>query len=163
MPDEIPCTTCKYGDKEAICTYILAAQHRRPCPAGIGCTVYEKVENRRELQQFALAPSAANLNRTPFDKAEAYRLYKSGANDREIAEAMHLQTSAISYWRIQNKLPSQTAIYASNQLKQLCDLFETGASDKEIGEALGVGIYRVKAIRSKHGLRRRPSSSRRVI
>ena len=76
---------------------------------------------------------------------------------------MQLQTSAVSYWRIQNKLPSQTAIYASNQLKQLCDLFETGASDKEIGEALGVGIYRVKAIRSKHGLRRRPSSTRRVI
>lgn len=163
MPDEIPCTTCKYGDKEAICSYILAAQHRRPCPAGIGCTVYEKVENRRELQQFALAPSAANPKRTPFDKAEAYRLYKAGKNDREIAEAMHLQTSAVSYWRIQNKLPSQTAIYASNQLKQLCDLFENGASDKEIGEALGVGMYRVKAIRSKHGLRRRPSSTRRII
>ena len=163
MPDEIPCTTCKYGDKEAICTYILAAQHRRPCPAGIGCTVYEKVENRRELQQFTLAPSAANPKRTPFDKAEAYRLYKAVKNDREIAEAMHLQTGTISYWRIQNKLPSQTSIYASNQLKQVCDLFETGASDKEIGEALGVGIYRVKAIRSKHGLRRRPSSTRRVI
>ena len=163
MPDEIPCTTCKYGDKEAICTYILAAQHRRPCPAGIGCTVYEKVENRRELQQFTLAPSAANPKRTPFDKAEAYRLYKAGKNDREIAEAMHLQTGTISYWRIQNKLPSQTSIYASNQLKQVCDLFETGASDKEIGEALGVGIYRVKAIRSKHGLRQRPSSTRRVI
>ena len=163
MTDEIPCTTCKYGDKEAICTYILAAQHRRPCPAGIGCTVYEKVENRRELQQFTLAPSAANPKRTPFDKAEAYRLYKAGKNDREIAEAMHLQTGTISYWRIQNKLPSQTSIYASNQLKQVCDLFETGASDKEIGEALGVGIYRVKAIRSKHGLRRRPSSTSRVI
>ena len=160
MPDEIPCTTCKYGDKEAICTYILAAQHRRPCPAGIGCTVYEKVESRRERQQLSLAP---NLNRKSLDETEAYRLYKSGANDREIAEAMHLQTSAVSYWRIQNKLPSQTSIYTSNQLKQLCDLFETGASDKEIGEALGVGIYRVKAIRSKHGLRRRPSSTRRVI
>ena len=151
MPDEIPCTTCKYGDKEAICTYILVAQHRRPCPAGIGCTVYEPVESRRERQQLSLAP---NLNRKSLDETEAYRLYKSGANDREIAEAMHLQTSAVSYWRIQNKLPSQTAIYASNQLKQLCDLFETGASDKEIGEALGVGIYRVRAIRSKHGLRR---------
>ena len=160
MQDEIPCTTCKYGNRDATCTYILVAQRRRPCPAGIGCTVYEKVESRRERQQLSLAP---NLNRKSFDKAEAYRLYKSGANDREIAEAMHLQTSAISYWRIQNKLPSQTSIYTSNQLKQVCDLFETGASDKEIGEALGVGIYRVKAIRSKHGLRRRPSSTRRVI
>lgn len=160
MPDEIPCTTCKYGNRDAICTYILIAQRRRPCPAGIGCTVYEPVESRRERQQLSLAQ---NLNRTSFDKAEAYRLYKSGANDREIAEAMHLQIGAISRWRIQNKLPSQTSIYTSNQLKQVCDLFETGASDKEIGEALGVGIYRVKAIRSKHGLRRRPSSTRRVI
>ena len=160
MPDEIPCTTCKYGNRDAICTYILVAQRRRPCPAGIGCTVYEKVESRRERQQLSLAP---NLNRKSLDETEAYRLYKSGANDREIAEAMQLQTSAVSYWRIQNKLPSQTSIYASNQLKQVCDLFETGASDKEIGEALGVGIYRVKAIRSKHGLRRRPSSTRRVI
>lgn len=160
MPDEIPCTTCKYGNRDAICTYILVAQRRRPCPAGIGCTVYERAENRRERQQLSLTP---NLNRKSLDETEAYRLYKSGANDREIAEAMHLQTSAVSYWRIQNKLPSQTAIYASNQLKQLCDLFENGASDKEIGEALGVGIYRVRAIRSKHGLRRRPSSTRRVI
>ena len=160
MPDKIPCTTCKYGNEDAICTYILVAQHRRPCPAGIGCTVYEKVESRRERQQLSLAP---NLNRKSFDKAEAYRLYKAGKNDREIAEAMHLQTSAVSYWRIQNKLPSQTAIYASNQLKQLCDLFETGASDKEIGEALSVGISRVKRLRNKYGLLRRPSSTRRVI
>lgn len=163
MPDEIPCTTCKYGNKEAICVYILYAQHRRPCPAGIGCTVYEKVENRRELQQFALAPSAANPKRTPFDKAEAYRLYKSGKNDRETAEAMHLQIGTISYWRMQNNLPSQADIYSTKQAKQLRDLFENGASDKEIGEALGVGIYRVRGLRSKYGLLRRPSAARRVI
>ena len=160
MPDEIPCTTCKYGNRDAICTYILVAQRRRPCPAGIGCTVYEKVENRRELQQFSLAP---NLNRKSFDKAEAYRLYKSGANDREIAEAMHLQTSAVSRWRIRSNLPSQTSIYATKQEKQLQNLFETGASDKEIGEALCVGISRVKRLRNKYGLLRRPSSTRRVI
>ena len=160
MPDEIPCTTCKYGDKKAICTYILAAQHRRPCPAGIGCTVYEPVESRRERQQLSLAP---NLNRKSFDKAEAYRLYKSGANDREIAEAMHLQTSAVSRWRIRSNLPSQTSIYATKQEKQLQNLFETGASDKEIGEALSVGISRVKRLRNKYGLLRRPSSTRRVI
>ena len=160
MPDEIPCTTCKYGNRDAICTYILVAQRRRPCPAGIGCTVYEKVENRRELQQFSLAP---NLNRKSFDKAEAYRLYKAGKNDREIAEAMHLQTSAVSRWRIRSNLPSQTSIYATKQEKQLQNLFETGASDKEIGEALSVGISRVKRLRNKYGLLRRPSSTRRVI
>ena len=160
MPDEIPCTTCKYGDRDAICTYILVAQHRRPCPAGIGCTVYEPVESRRERQQLSLAP---NLNRTSFDKAEAYRLYKAGKNDREIAEAMHLQTSAVSRWRIRSNLPSQTSIYATKQEKQLQNLFETGASDKEIGEALSVGISRVKLLRNKYGLLRRPSSTRRVI
>lgn len=160
MPDEIPCTTCKYGNKEAICTYILAAQHRRPCPAGIGCTVYEPVESRRERQQLSLAP---NLNRKSFDKAEAYRLYKSGANDLEIAEAMQLQTSTVSRWRIRSNLPSQASIYATKQAKQLQNLFETGASDKEIGDALGVGIDRVKGLRNKYGLLRRPSSTRRVI
>ena len=160
MLDEIPCTTCKYGNRDAICTYILVAQRRRPCPASIGCTVYEKVENRRELQQFTLAP---NLNRKSFDKAEAYRLYKAGKNDREIAEAMHLQTSAVSRWRIRSNLPSQTSIYATKQAKQLQNLFETGASDKEIGEALSVGISRVKRLRNKYGLLRRPSSTRRVI
>ena len=163
MQDEIPCTTCKYGNRDAICIYILVAQRRRPCPAGIGCTVYEKVENRRDLQRFTLAPSAANPKRTPFDKAEAYRLYKSGANDREIAEAMHLQTSAVSRWRIRSNLPSQASIYATKQAKQLQNLFETGASDKEIGESLGVGISRVKRLRNKYGLLRRPSSTRRVI
>ena len=160
MPDEIPCTTCKYGNRDAICTYILVAQHRRPCPAGKGCTVYERTENRRERQQLSLAP---NLNRKSFDKAEAYRIYKSGANDREIAEAMHLQTSAVSRWRIRSNLPSQTSIYATKQEKQLQNLFETGASDKEIGEALSVGISRVKRLRNKYGLLRRPSSTRRVI
>lgn len=163
MPDEIPCTTCKYGNRDAICTYILVAQRRRPCPAGKGCTVYEQIENRRERQQLSLAPSTANLNRKSFDKAEAYRLYKSGANDREIAEAMHLQTGTVANWRIRSNLPSQASIYATKQAKQLCDLFENGASDKEIGEALGVGIYRVRGLRNKHGLLRRPSSSRRVI
>lgn len=160
MPDEIPCTTCKYGNRDAICTYILAAQHRRPCPAGIGCTVYERAENRRERQQLSLAP---NLNKKSLDKAEAYRLYKSGANDREIAEAMQLQTSTVSRWRIRSNLPSQASIYATKQAKQLQNLFETGASDKEIGDALGVGIDRVKGLRNKYGLLRRPSSSRRVI
>ena len=160
MPDEIPCTTCKYGNRDAICTYILVAQRRRPCPAGIGCTVYEPVESRRERQQLSLAP---NLNRKSFDKAEAYRLYKAGKNDREIAEAMHLQTSAVSRWRIRSKLPSQASIYATKQAKQLQNLFENGASDKEIGAALGVGIYRVKHLRNKYGLLRRPSSTRRVI
>lgn len=163
MPDEIPCKTCKYGNKEAICTYILVAQRRRPCPAGIGCTVYEKVESRRELQQVSLAPSTANINRKSFDKAEAYRLYKSGANDREIAEAMHLQTGTVANWRIRSKLPSQADLYATRQLKQLQNLFENGASDKEIGEALGVGIYRVRGLRSKYGLLRRPSAARGVI
>lgn len=160
MPDEIPCTTCKYGNKEAICTYILAAQHRRPCPAGKGCTVYERAENRRERQQLSLAP---NLNKKSLDKAEAYRLYKSGANDREIAEAMQLQTSTVSRWRIRSNLPSQASIYATKQAKQLQNLFETGASDKEIGDALGVGIDRVKGLRNQYGLLRRPSSTRRVI
>jgi len=160
MQDEIPCTTCKYGNRDAICTYILVAQRRRPCPAGIGCTVYEPVESRRERQQLSLAP---NLNRKSFDKEEAYRLYKSGANDREIAEAMHLQTSAVSRWRIRSNLPSQTSIYATKQEKQLQNLFETGASDKEIGEALCVGISRVRRLRNKYGLLRRPSSTRRVI
>lgn len=160
MPDEIPCTTCKYGNRDAICTYILVAQRRRPCPAGIGCTVYERAENRRERQQLSLAP---NLNRKSFDKAEAYRLYKSGANDREIAEAMQLQTGTVANWRIRSNLPSQASIYATKQAKQLRDLFENGASDKEIGEALGVGIYRVRGLRNKHGLLRRPSSTRRVV
>ena len=160
MPDEIPCTTCKYGNKEAICTYILVAQRRRPCPAGIGCTVYEQIENRRERQQLSLAP---NLNKKSLDKAEAYRLYKSGANDREIAEAMQLQTSTVSRWRIRSNLPSQASIYATKQAKQLQNLFENGASDKEIGEALGVGIDRVKGLRNKYGLLRRPSAARRVV
>lgn len=163
MQDEIPCTTCKYGNRDAICTYILVAQHRRPCPAGKGCTVYEQIENRRERQQLSLAPSTANLNRKSLDKAEAYRLYKSGANDREIAEAMQLQTGTVANWRIRSNLPSQTSIYATKQAKQLQNLFENGASDKEIGEALGVGIYRVRGLRNKYGLLRRPSSPRRVI
>ena len=163
MPDEIPCKTCKYGNKEAVCIYILYAQHRRPCPPGIGCTVYEKIEDRRELQQFALAPSTANPKRKPIDEAEAYRLYKSGANDREIAEAMRLQIGPVTRWRLRSNLPSQQAIYATNQLRQLRDLFETGASDKEIGEALGVSKYRVLSLRSKYGLHRRPSAARRVV
>lgn len=106
---------------------------------------------------------APNLNRKSLDKAEAYRLYKSGANDREIAEAMQLQTSTVSRWRIRSNLPSQASIYATKQAKQLQNLFETGASDKEIGDALGVGIDRVKGLRNKYGLLRRPSSTRRVI
>lgn len=163
MQDEIPCTTCKYGNRDAICTYILVAQRRRPCPAGKGCTVYEQIENRRERQQLSLAPSTANLNRKSLDKAEAYRLYKSGANDREIAEAMQLQNSTVSRWRIRSNLPSQASIYATKQAKQLRDLFENGASDKEIGETLGVGIDRVKGLRNEYGLLRRPSSPRRVI
>ena len=76
---------------------------------------------------------------------------------------MHLQTSAVSRWRIRSNLQSQTSIYATKQEKQLQNLFETGASDKEIGEALSVGISRVKRLRNKYGLLRRPSSTRRVI
>lgn len=53
MAKQKKCSSCKYSCRisceggDRFCQYILITGHRRPCPGGSKCTVYEKGKRAR--------------------------------------------------------------------------------------------------------------------
>ena len=54
MAKQKKCSTCKYSCRisfeggDRFCQYILITGHRRPCPGGNECTVYERCRRLRQ-------------------------------------------------------------------------------------------------------------------
>ena len=76
------------------CTYILWTLHRRPCPPGKDCTVYERAsdEQRKKAKNNiviipAATPKPPKPSRRTWDTAKALQMYQDGASDVQIAKA----------------------------------------------------------------------------
>lgn len=54
MAKQKKCSSCKYSCRmscesgDRFCQYILITRHRRPCPGGNECTVYDNGKHKRE-------------------------------------------------------------------------------------------------------------------
>lgn len=87
-----------------MCLYILHTGHRRPCPAGKGCTA--KITERE----------VAKTRKANWDKELARRLIEEGEDGRklsdlEIAERVGANLGTLRTWKYQNGLtqPRKTA------------------------------------------------------
>lgn len=90
------CKGCIYYIKAGsywVCDYITIAGHRRPCPAGAGCTVKETEDEMKER----------------WDKVRALELYQAGLPEDQIADDVGVKPSTICRWRRENGLPAHKA------------------------------------------------------
>lgn len=87
------------GDR--ICDYIGHTGHARSliCPPGALCTVKSKV-TRKPRQD----GRKHNGRAYTWDTAKALSMYKQGARDPEIADALGVRREAVWHWRIRQKL-----------------------------------------------------------
>ena len=107
------CLRCLYGDQHGYCSYILVMQHRRPCPPGADCTVFEPHTGKRKPEPIAIIPPATKHPKPTrprgkqWDKVKARALYDAGRTDRDIAETLGVRVGTISAWRSRVGLPSK--------------------------------------------------------
>lgn len=81
------CLRCIYfGLSTKTCDYILLEGHRRPCPAGDGCTVRR---TRKDL----------NVRKPKWDTELGRLLWLEGKCDGEIADELHIPTSSVTSYR----------------------------------------------------------------
>lgn len=108
------CRSCLYGGGDGYCTYILWTTHRRPCPPGAGCTVYERAsaeQRKKAKNNIVIIPAAAvrqpqKPHRRKWDTAKALQMYQDGASDAQIAKACGVSQPTICLWRNAQSLPT---------------------------------------------------------
>lgn len=73
---------------------------------------------------------------------EAWGVYRSGATDQEIAEAMGVSRNAVRKWRYDNNLPCHQGKAGppagDYDWEKAMEAFEAGATDREIAAVIGV-------------------------
>ena len=86
---------------------------------------------------------------------EALRLYRAGATDREIADALGLLYNRVNRWRRESRLP-RNADKRGPEVRfdwtRAEDLYRHGASDSDIARALGCCVSTVWRWRYKYEL-----------
>ena len=161
--ESLRCLRCLYGDQQGYCTYILVMQHRRPCPPGEGCTVFEPHTGKRKPEPVVIVPAATTHPKPTrprgklWDKAKARALYDGGASDRDIAKACGISPSAIGRWRNRLRLPPNTPPKPPRpprtfDTSRARALYDAGRTDRDIAEACGVCVGTISAWRSRVGL-----------
>lgn len=85
------CDRCiYYGKSTGTCDYILMEDHRRPCPAGYGCSAKRtRKDVRRSMQP-------------KWDTSIGKEMFLGGRSDREIADFFGIAVSTVSYQRRKN-------------------------------------------------------------
>lgn len=167
-----PCPPdCRFEDAQGYCNYrqimgacrslIVGAEHPGP-----DCACYEPVDGqpkprdlprpvRREPTGYVHRPTAArSLEKDP----KALELYRSGASDREIADATGWGKSTVAKWRRDSSLPgNRKGVSLTQREAEVIRLYEEGNSDPEIAGAIGCSTYAVFHWRRRTG---RPANRR---
>ena len=156
-----PCRSCLYASRDGYCTYLLWTLHRRPCPPGQDCTVYErasdeqrkKAKNNIIIMPATTAPKPPKPSRRIWDTAKALRMYQDGASDVQIAKACRVSPTTIYLWRKGQGLPTHAKpsrrIWDTAKAMQM---YQDDASDRQIAKALGVCPTTIGEWREKEGL-----------
>ena len=79
-----------YGKSTGTCDFILMEDHRRPCPAGQGCSA-------RRLRKDVRKPMNPK-----WDTSIGKEMFLGGRSDREIAGFFGISVSAVSHQRRKN-------------------------------------------------------------
>lgn len=137
-----PRRSCKYWkDPESgvpySCDYMMLTGHSRISqikdPKARGdftrCPVYKRGKRARQRN---IEPDARPAK---YDWSLGRRLYKEGASDQEIADALGCEKKTVQQWRGRYHLPAKKQIRFDWNLGR--KLYNAGALDREIAEVLG--------------------------
>lgn len=163
----LPCPPkCLHEDSQGYCAYRDHVGHGRGCPPGPDCTCYEPLDGRqkprdiprparRETAGYTHRPTAArSLEKDP----KALELYRSGASDREIADATGWGKSTVAKWRRDSGLPgNRKGVSLTQREAEVIRLYDQGHSDPEIARSIGCSVYAVFHWRRRTG---RPANRR---
>ena len=103
----------------------------------------------REMEEFlGLSTTPSAHYGRPLDKKQALRMFKAGASDKEIADALGVRLYTVQKWRWSNKLFRTTKSYCD---QDICALYEKGMSDVEIANSLHCGRTTIVRWRKQNG------------
>lgn len=166
-----PCPPkCLHEDSQGYCAYRDHVGHGRGCPPGPDCACYEPLDGRqkprdiprparREPTGYTHRPTAAVSLQ---NDSRALELYRSGASDREIADATGWGKSTVAKWRRDSGLPgNRKGVSLTQREAEVIRLYDQGHSDPEIAGAIGCSTYAVFHWRHRTGRQanRRPGWS----
>ena len=162
-----PCPPrCLHEDSQGWCAFRDHTGHGRGCPPGPDCACYEPLEGRqkprdiprparREPTGYTHRPTAAVSLK---NDSRALELYRSGASDREIADATGWGKSTVAKWRRDSGLPgNRKGVSLTQREAEVIRLYEQGNSDPEIARSIGCSAYAVFHWRRRTG---RPANRR---
>lgn len=167
-----PCPPdCRFEDAQGYCSYrqimgacrslIAGAEHPGP-----DCACYEPADGqpkprdlprpaRREPTGYVHRPTAAVSLQ---NDSRALELYRSGASDREIADATGWGKSTVAKWRRDSGLPgNRKGVSLTQREAEVIRLYDLGHSDLEIAGAIGCSTCAVFHWRRRTG---RPANHR---
>lgn len=152
------CIYSSYLNGWRVCDYIQITGKRRPCPAGVGCTVRVSMNGDE-----AGAPVTArkrqdqkpNGRKPKWDYSKAEEMLKQGLSPKEIAVAMGISPDHLRKCFRQHgvELPRAKAGPAYTwDVERGRKLYQQGKTAKEIAQALGTRPETVHAWMRKQGL-----------
>ena len=106
------CGKCRYyGPASHTCDYYCITKERRGCPAGEGCTKFEKGTKAKNVlklppEREKIEPKPKRHRRRKFNELEAWKMYElERLNDREIGERLGVVWTTVLKWRKANHYP----------------------------------------------------------
>ena len=148
---------CKYWKSPAsgiehTCDYMMLTGHSRIAQIKdrkirgdfARCPVFEKGQRQKQRN---IEPDTRPVR---YDWTLGRKLYKEGASDREIGDALGCDKKTVRQWRARHHLPSKKPIRFDWDLGR--KLYDAGALDREIAEVLGCAHKTVEWWRRENGL-----------
>lgn len=123
-----------------ICEYQLDVGHRRPCPAGKGCTEHTKFAStpKKELHTKGAKPLTVKKNGPhgkKIDDQKAMALYRAGKVDKDIAGAFGVTEAAAYSWRKKRNLPPNGMPFGQQKTKEEQNMSEPEKKEKIVESA----------------------------
>lgn len=145
-----PCMGCAFlGRNLGNCDYWLLMDKLRPCKPGKDCTVKKK-----DAPECVDGKSAEKRDcggrRVTWDTEKAFQMYKDGATDREIYEALGIKKNTFVAYRKRQWGNANPEASTNWDTKKGLALRKKGMSYKQIAEQLGTTETAVEKYSRRH-------------